>query len=291
MAADNGVLEVGLESQESDAGQPTGGGNDKPEGKKPKEDPAVAELRKEVAELRKEREALQQSERYWSEQARSAKKPKQEQPEVDPDEVDDEDDEQPLDKFIEDLTTKGKAALKKHGFLTRREARELADRRAEKIARQIVGEERSKLSADAELAREFPDLQDPKSDLFKRTAEIYKSETDADPSLKKSTRTLMLAARQAKLELAAKNVGKRRSDPEDEGDDYEDVDDAEQERLDRVRAQSGDRGRRRSAGFDNGNDELDPMQKQICKAMGISEEAYKKRAQNVTLGSSARRSR
>jgi hypothetical protein len=276
MAADNGVLEVGLESQESDAGQPTGGGNDKAEGKKGKEDPTIIALRKENEELRKRTDELTNSERYWAEQARSAKKPKQEQPDVDPDEVDDEDDEQPLDKFIEDLTTKGKAALKKHGFVTKREAREMADRRAAKIARQIVDEERSKLSADAELAREFPDLQDRDSDLFKRTAEIYQKETEADPSLKKSNRTLMLAARQAKLELAVKNAGKRRSDSED--DDDEDVDDAEQERLDRVRAQSGDRGRRRSAGFENGNDHLTPAEKQACKVFGISEEAYKKRA-------------
>lgn len=265
MAAQPGVTDSNVDPRPANAQPQEGGG--KPEKKEPNPiEERLARLEKELAERDKRIEELAASERYWAEQARRAVA-------LD-DEGDDEpeedfgiDDDSP-DKFVEDLSEKGLEALVKRGVLTRREARELIRQEAQQIAREMIEAETRKLQTDAEIARQFPELQDESSDLFKRTAKIFKEMVAEDESLKRSPKALLLAARTAKAELAAAGKGSA----------------SEEERLRRIARQGGG-DHARGAAFDaDDDDSLTPTQRKILEALNadggvqVTEEAYKKRA-------------
>jgi hypothetical protein len=140
--------------------------------------------------------------------------------------------------------------LRKHGFITEAEA----EKRAEAIVK--------KARTEMDLHARYPDLADQESEMFRETAKQYKAL--GDNGLTKAER-LELAAEKA--ELALRRSGK-----------WQDKDD-EAERAARAKAQSGDKGRSPGdPGATGDDDTLTPNQKRIAAAMGVSEDAYKKRA-------------
>jgi len=228
----------------------------------------TTELRKELEALRKTNRELDENARYWSDQARGKK--------VDPDPDPNLEDESPLeeeedpeladdstDKLIDDFSKKGLEALVRRGVLIKKNAREMIQKEAGKIAREIVALERGKMTRDANLVGTYPDLQNPESELFKETQKLYQAAVKKEPEARKSVLTLELCAQAAKAGLDAKR-------PSREEDD----------RLSRVRAQSGDHGRRRSAEFEEPEDAMPPQAREIMKSFEqagyeVTEENYK----------------
>lgn len=244
----------------------------------------------EHAALLRERDEAKQSEKFWADRARGGKEQAQHQEEEERVDVSDlvpqkvtgdKDVDQSIfqdpDKWLA-AVAKGPAAIqaliRKEGFVTGAEAAEIA----EKVARRTVSIERGKITTDNKLMTQFPDLGDPKSELFKAAAEEYKELIAFDPSAEKNPATLFAAARAAKAKLAAQAPKRKAADEDDEEYGYDRV---ETERRRRVDAQDGSRGGRRS---EEPDDSLGPQAKAIAKMMGISEEEFaaeKKKSDNA----------
>ena len=239
----------------------------------------VTALEKDLAAKDRRIAELSESEGYWHGQAEAFTKSK-------PDAKDDDDAEpeteeavidDSADEAVDAFSTEGIAALVKRGVLTKKLARDLIAKEARRAAKELVDVEVGKLhrqrqhdQADAEMVGKYPDLNDDQSPLFKRTGEIFREQTQADPILKRSPGALMMAARVAKAEL----VAEARVNGKDAN---------ERDRVDRINGQAGGAGTR---GFDGNesDDKLSPGQKSIIdkfNAQGgvqIKEESYMKRA-------------
>lgn len=232
--------------------------------------------RKDHDALLKQLEELKSSERYWADKAKADGAGGKTGKGGKTDEDDDDAEPAEIDpaKLIDELGSKGIKALRERGLITAKEAKELIRKEAAKIAGDLVaeaiGKERKHMAVDAELTRKFPDLADANSELFRRTAQVMKEEFGDDREMLRNPKALMSAARTAAAELKAERGESRRGKG---GEDDQD----EAERLERVRRQSGDRGRR-GTGFDDqdGEGALTPIQREVAKRMGVSEETYKK---------------
>lgn len=248
----------------ADGGKVADKGGDKSKGK---DGDGVTLTRKDYDALQRRLDELQESERYWADRAKGAKASGGDPSDEDDDQDDDPDLDEDPDKVLDEFSTKGIDALVKRGVLTKKAARELIRKEAEKIARQVVGSESKKLQSDAELLRKFPDLGDEKSDLFRRTAEIYQAEVKRDPALKRSTAALMLSARAAKAEIDAEKRASKR-------------DESEESRLDRIRRQAGDSNRRGRADFEDDDEgDIGPEAKELISRMsryGVTEDNFRK---------------
>lgn len=193
--------------------------------------------------------------------------------------VNDDDEELEVDGDVaDDFATNGMEALRKRGVLTKKETRELIREEASAVARQAIAKNNQSLIKDAEMARDFPDLMDSKSELFKRTMTLFNEEIAEDPSLKNNPRTLNRAARLAKAELKAEgHYDERRSDG---------FGDSRQRRID---AQSGDRSSGQRGGDDD-DSALSPSQRNILAKFAaagegtISEDDYKRHAKKISMG-------
>jgi hypothetical protein len=221
--------------------------------------------------LEKKNHELAESERYWAEQARAGGRR-----EETPEEPEDDDDDPGIegdtaDKQVEEFSTDGVAALVKRGLLTKKDAREIARKEAERVAKQVVGKAQKQYTADAELATEFPELSDESSELFQATKKIYREMVAQDDTLKRSPMGLTMAARLAKSQLQPAKPADNGGEPGPSRDD-------------RIRKQ-GERGRSRGAAF-QGEDEdrLSPRQKGILAKFNadggpqVTEEEYTRRA-------------
>lgn len=253
---------------------------------KGKEKDELATLRADNARLTKSNTELGESERYWAEQAKNGRKPEADEDETPAQKkkVDDEwDENEEASTFVDDLSAKGIKALQKRGMLTKKQATEMIEERATeiatKIARDIVGKARTSMTADAKLVSQFPELQDEKSDLFKETKRIFAENCAEDPSLKKSQGALMMAAKQAKLELQIK-TGKTSTTQSEE--------DREQARIERIAGQQGSRGRRGAAEFtEDDDDTIGPEARTMLTQFaryGVTDDDYKKEVKKTRGG-------
>jgi hypothetical protein len=214
-------------------------------------------LQKRLEALEAELKAARESEKYWAELAKRYSAPQAEEGE---EEEGSEEQEEPVDKFIEELSNHGLKALRKRGLVTMRDV--------EKLVQSALAEERKRMMADMELVRKYPELTDESSPVFARAREVYREMVERDPSLKNSPVALELAAKVAKAELAANGAGDTRS-------------------------QAFERGAgRRSPGSDEGR--LSDYQKKIIEKFNadggvkITEEEYRRRAsQGVNLAARA----
>lgn len=289
MADENDVLldvtgeadpERGADSPQKGGGKQTSeGGGGKKAAAKPNDE--LASLRTELETERRRRTELEESERYWAGQARNAAaapiKPKPDRDEELDDDLSDPDpaDDTP-EKLLDEFSSKGVAALVKRGVLTKTAAKELILKVARQEARKIVENERGNMQRDAQLYREYPDLQNSESELFKETAKVYRARVQRDPTLAKSGEALMMCAEIAQIKLSAQTE-KGNLD----------------ERKQRARDQMGDtsRGRRGAASFEEEDDDtLSPGQRQIMERLNadgsnlVTEEAYKKFAKRLSMG-------
>lgn len=243
-----------------------------------------AEFKRVRADLRAERTARRESDetaRYWAEQARSAPaKPEAAAPADDFSDVD----------LVEAITANGVAGL--DGVLKR-----LGYTKRDELLEQVATATR-KSSSETQLMREYPELENTESPLFKATAVIYNS-LKADPEFKGAgQRLIAIAARTAKAEMALTNDGGRgrqragsRSDDhfdDDDPDEFPDEQTPEEARAARADRQAGDRGRRDSRG--GGDETLNEDQRRMVEnfrraGADLTEETYRKHAKaGVRMG-------
>lgn len=209
------------------------------------------ELRKQLAAARKTNERLERESQFnFNEAERLRRGRQQPEPDDDPDSDDEPEGDDPAEEavvgdLLEDLAKEGLKALKKRGFVTAKEATELA----RKAATDIISQAQTRMTQDARIVGANPDLNNPESELFKRTQIELKNLEQIDPAIRRNPAAwLHSAVTTAKAGLAAEGKQRRRQ--------TDDEDDDEQDRRRRVRAQSGDRSTGRS-GFDA--EDLDPV--------------------------------
>jgi hypothetical protein len=281
-----GAAAVATDPQNPNPSGKTGGDAGKDKGNE-----QLTALQARITNLEKQNRELAESERYWADQARAAGEV-EEVEEIRPQEVDPLAGDTP-EKLVDELSSQGAAALSKRGFVSRKEAEEMARRVATEVAEQVAGRHvagaRQALESDAELVRDFPELNNEKSPMFVKTAEVFKGMVARDARMKNSPAALLSAAKIAKLEIAAEdraNGGGRGS----RNDDDEPAHETEVERQARIAAQAGDRGhgrRTEEEDLDVDGGGLSARQKLIIDKMGVTEADYVKTAQNgIRMGRS-----
>jgi len=211
---------------------------DKGKGKEP-ETESISKA--ELAALRRDRDEARESEKFWADRARNGREPVAESK---PEPEDDEPDEK-TETLVDDFSTKGIKALVDRGLVTKKAAREMVQKEAAKIARQIVGEAQHRERADNTIMSEFADLKNSESELFKATRIEMQRLANLDPEAAKSPIALYAAASTAKAKLDAKAASAKKAKDEDDPDRYEYAGD-EEESIRRLRADS--QGATRSRG-------------------------------------------
>jgi hypothetical protein len=156
------------------------------------------------------------------------------------------------DEDLLELIGKGgksfKAWLDKQGLMTKADVEKLVQQKSVQLIK------------ENQLVDRYPDLKDKSSDFFKATSAEY-------IALKKLGVGDAIAMEMAaeKVELAELRSGKRK---------IQSKEDEESDRLDRVRAQGGDRSRRTPADREK-SDTLTAEDKAMIKRFGISEDSFK----------------
>lgn len=172
-------------------------------------DKQIKALRDELAAVKANLDEARESERFWSARARGGNAPTEE---VVEDDEDDKDSPKPAespfsgektDRFLDDLGVYGLEALVKRGVLTQdqflEKIEQLEKRLGDKVDKRLEVQ-RKHTATDAELAK-FPDLKDPKSELFKSAQAIFLQMVADDPAMKNSPAALLSAARIARKEI------------------------------------------------------------------------------------------
>ncbi len=228
--------------------------------------------------LNRELTETKQSERTWADMARRNAAPVQqavEEPEeddIDSEQFRDEeaadipDDDTP-EKLVEDIASKGVSAIKGRGFITAKQAQDIAIETAKKVSRELIGRERQKITADTEVFREFPELRDPNSELFKATSIRYQKAVALDPGVKKTPAALYLAAEAARESLKSKSGAGNRNTRQQED---------EEDRRQRANSQDGRPRGGRAVADEDDDDMLGDEAKQVIKLMGVNEADFKK---------------
>ncbi len=231
--------------------------------------PSPAEAR--VASLERELGEARESERYWAGLAKSGAPKTEPEPEPTEEEENSEFYDASADasaiegdtpeKTIDDFAAEGVKALSKRGFITAKDAQKIAVDTAVRVTNTLINRTTTKLSTDQKITGEFPELLDQNSELFKETAKRYQRAVAMDPKAKNTPAALYLAAEGARDSMRAKG---RRADPDDE---------PEADR--RTRADSQDARPRGRATADDPDDMLTGNQREIVRAMGITEKEFR----------------
>jgi hypothetical protein len=227
---------------------------------------------KEFRELQQKAREVETEREYWRGRADAKGKPG-------PSEDDEEDEAAPpvrkakpatsefdgetKEDFLKDINNRGKAALAERGFISRGEVEALIEERARAIAEKTAGravkQATEALHSDAQLIRQYPDLNKADSEFSARVAKEVRSMVQADPALRKSNATIAAAARIVDAEMKLEQREKRSTD-------------ASRER--RIAKQGPSSARRES----ESESYMSPLQRQMLgpamKAFGVSEKAY-----------------
>jgi hypothetical protein len=284
---DDVTLQEGAQPAEAGT-KPQGGGN--------RNDEKVTITRAEFERINRELKETRESERAWASLARG---PQQQAQPQDEEEVIETDDLLPAtgseavdeailqnpEKWVE-AVSKGpgaiKTLIKSMGLVSAAEVAEIA----RKVAARAISYERGKMSTDAALVRDFPELTDKKSPLFKETAKELQAMVNLDPKLKNSPGALLAAAKVAKATLDAAEAGKRasrrRNDDDEDDDRYDrygdrdDRDDDDREEQDRRRrSDSQDTTRNRGRDRSGDDDMLGDQARRVIAEMGITAEEFR----------------
>jgi hypothetical protein len=215
----------------------------------PAVDPAI-DWQRQIDELKEQVAEGQRTSQYWADKAKAGT------PAAPPAAAEEEEPD-----VLEAITTGGAkgfdALASKRGFIRKSEVEALIDSKA------------SSLTKEQELIAEYPDLKNKKSDFFKDTAVEYGN------LIKQGTPAVVameMAAQRA--ELAHMRAGKIKP-PGSVPTPAE----KEATRLKRVAAQAGaGSGARPAAATEDDDEGLTPEQIRVADAMGVSHEAYAKRA-------------
>ena len=189
--------------------------------------------------------------RYWHGQAKQGTQTKAEPAAEEEDKTD----------LLDLIATKGAKGLKdfmaKSGFVSAADV----DARVNERAGQMLRE--------SKLVEEFPDLSDKETPFFKATAKEYNALVKLGVPKGVAMEQAAKNARLAELETGGGEGHKAPKDPE-------------AERLRRVKAQSGDKGRKGNVSGDD-PDRVTELEKDVCEAMGIDPAKYKARQKEVQV--------
>ncbi|HWE51392.1 MAG TPA: hypothetical protein VG273_16490 [Bryobacteraceae bacterium] len=210
--------------------------------------PDAAGLQKQVDELRAQLTEKENAAQFWHDRAQQHAQPaKQDAAPAADDDVD----------ILELITTKGSKGLDeyiaKKGFV-----------RADEVDKR-VNAKATAVQKEQELMGRYPGLKDRSSDFFKQTALHYGTLVKSGVA---ESVAMEVAAERTELQLMRDGKIKPPTQQQE---------DREAERRRRAAAQAGDTGNRGQGG-DEEDEELTSDQKQIVRAMGITEESYKERA-------------
>jgi hypothetical protein len=215
----------------------------------------TAALQRQIEELKEQSAEALRTAQFWADRAKEKPAAKASEPAEDEPDV------------LEAITTRGAKGFdelaSRRGFIKKEEVEGLINSRA------------ATLSKEQELMGEYPDLKKKDSEFFKATAlaygELVKGGTPQAIAMEMAARQTELAfIRGGKIKLPGGEAGKEEK---------------EALRLARIRAQAGEGGDRRPAGGTEEDEELTAEQKHIADRMGISHEAYAKRAKaGVAMG-------
>ena len=230
------------------------GVEDEPEPAKPKVDPNEARFKgieTELAATRRQLAEARASERFWAGKA-SATPTEEPAGAVEHVAADPYAGEKP-EAFLDDLGKRGAAALKDRGYVSKAEAEAMVNEGVAE-ANQNLHVARTDATFDQQLAAEFPDIAadgrrianggEPQTELYKRSAVIFRQTVKLDPSLQNSKSALIMAARTAAAEIKAEAKATKASAAAAGTPDSDlDVDDTRSaRRRDRIAAQASDRG-------------------------------------------------
>ncbi len=280
------ALGGGSDTTMIDPGAPHEVDPDEPEEKKPPAKSAEAveleTLRAETAALKKRADEAEEDSRYWSRRAqeRRAESGRQ-QTEEEPRRRTAEPITEKPEKLIDELSTDGIAALKKRGIVTQEDL-DAALTKARQDGQRDTEAVRSDAEFSMKLEREFPEIladsklvsagERPKTELFKRTREIYQEAVAEDPSLEASKGAMLMAARQAKRELDATGKGKGKG--KEEVEPTNDREDRQQRRRERIDAQTPTRSRDDEES--RGTPDFTREQLEVMKHLNVKPEAFAK---------------
>lgn len=210
----------------------------------------AADFQKQIDDLKEQVAEGQRTAQYWADKAKAG------EPKPAPTPKEDDED------ILEVLTTKGGKGfdelLAKRGYVRKEEVDATVNAKAATLAK------------EAELIGRFPDLKKKDSDFFKATAGHYGDLVKAGTP---QHLAMEIAAEKAELEFLRSGKIKM---PDTEPTAAQ----KEATRLRRIAAQAGNDSARPAAGADPDDEELTPEQKRIADGMGVSHEAYAKRAKS-----------
>lgn len=216
------------------------------------------EFRKELDARDKQIAELRESEKYWARKAGRAVEPEPDESE-EPEEP--QEPEEKPERLLDELSADGLKAIEKRGFVKRSDVERMVN---DKVNRTLEEVQQGQ-AFDAKLQRDFPDLTDPKSELFKRAGANFREMVELDPKAKGSRVALYAAAKLAARELETeKKVAT--------------TNDREERRRQRIADQAPERGRTRQSNDDD-EFEMSPQARQIVKNLerfGVKEEGYRR---------------
>lgn len=163
-------------------------------------------------------------------------------------------------ELLESLSKDGSKALKARGFVSMDEV--------ERIVEQRIGQAQQALHSDAQLMRQYPDLNDPKSDFSKRVAAEVQEMIRHDKSLAKSNGTIAAAARIVKAEMAAEDARKGGAD---------------RDRERRISKQGPVNGRG-GGGYDDDGPSMQPGMRGMLRGLSVPESQYKAEHSRLARG-------
>jgi hypothetical protein len=213
--------------------------------------PELTALQQQINDLKEQVAESQNTARFWAERA------KQPAPMTVSATPEPEDDTDVLEKITVDGVRGFDELAAKRGYMKRSDVESMMDQKYTAVTK------------EAELTTEYPDLKNKKSEFFQVTAIHYGNLVRSGTP---QPMAMEMAARQTELQFLKE--GKMKIPGEREKHERE------QDRLDRIRAQSGENGRRPAPGADENDTELTAEQKHICDSMGVSYEAFAKRAKD-----------
>lgn len=233
----------------------------------------LRETREQLAAEKKRNVELQASEREWSERALRASRKVESDDEPKPSDPAAPEVAETAEKFLDDVSKEGLAALRKRGFVTMAEVQKLIKETVDRT----VAETRTDSEFSSVLAAEFPEMvadikrveagKQPEGGLFPLAAEIYRDAITLDPDLKNSKSALIMAARQAAAQLKLAGKVKDETDA-----------DRQAARRAKIENQRPDRG---TSSDDEEPTTLNAKQKQMAKELGISEDKFLKHQQKL----------
>lgn len=254
-------------------------------------DKRIKALEAEVASERRKREESEADARHWSQQAR--RPAERAQPIVEAEDLAEPEVTEKADAFLDAVSSKGMAALKERGVITKTDLREAVKEVLSEVDEKITGTVQA-TRLDAQMNEEFPELMREAeavdsaskkggrvetSEHYQRSAAIVAQMIATDKKLAESPAIMLIAARQAKAELKAEGKAKP-AEKEDKGGE---VETRQVSRRSRIEAQRPAREVRDDE-TGGGRGELNATQREVASRLHVTEADFKKQQGKIQEG-------